>query len=120
MASTRNRSGGLGVELAVTMVVFAGLVLGLCGLRMSRAEIGTGRDDDEARQLTAFGVVATPGTKTTDASLTSIRTQLDKLLPKHGFRLLDVQKQVDRGGRIGHLRLPQRLYHCGFPDSACG
>ena len=40
MALTRHRSGGLGVELAVTMVVFAGLALGLCGLRMSRAEIG--------------------------------------------------------------------------------
>lgn len=93
MARTRHRSLGLGVELAVTMVVFAGLALGLCGLRMSRAEIGANRDDDEARQLTVFGVVATPDTKTVDKNLTNIKTQLDKLLPKHGFRLLDAQSK---------------------------
>jgi hypothetical protein len=93
VAPTRRRLGGLGVELAVTLVVFAGLALGLCGLRISRAEIGADRDDDEARQLTVFGVVATPGTKTVDKSLTNIKTQLDKLLPKHGFKLLDAQSK---------------------------
>ena len=49
--------------------------------------------DDEARQLTVFGVVATPGSKTADTNLTTIKTQLDKLLPKHGFKLLDAQSK---------------------------
>jgi hypothetical protein len=48
---------------------------------------------DEARQVTVFGVIATPGTKTADLNLARIKTQLDKLLPKHGFRLLDVQSK---------------------------
>ena len=50
--------------------------------------------DDEARQVTVFGVIATPGSKTADTNLTTIiKTQLDKLLPKHGFKLLDAQSK---------------------------
>jgi hypothetical protein len=49
--------------------------------------------DDEARQVTVFGVIATPGSKTTDTNLANIKTQLDKLLPKHGFKLLDAQSK---------------------------
>jgi hypothetical protein len=91
----RNRRvGGLGVELAVVMVVCASLAVGLCGLHLSRAEIGTGSDDEETRQLTLFGVAATPETKTVDTNLTSIKAQLDKLLPKHGFKLVDAQSKL--------------------------
>ena len=46
-----------------------------------------------ARQVTVFGVIATPGSKTLDTNLATIKTQLDKLLPKHGFKLLDVQSK---------------------------
>ena len=49
--------------------------------------------DDEARQVTVFGIIATPGSKTADTNLTTIKAQLDKLLPKHGFRLLDAQSK---------------------------
>ena len=51
------------------------------------------RRDDEARQVTVFGVIATPGSKTADTNLATIKTQLDKLLPKHGFKLLDAQSK---------------------------
>jgi hypothetical protein len=93
MALSRHRSGGLVVELAVAALVFGGLLLGLCGLHVSRAEMDSKTADDEARQVTVFGVIATPGSKTADTNLATIKTQLDKLLPKHGFKLLDVQSK---------------------------
>ena len=74
-------------------LVFSGLALGLCGLHVSRAEMDTKTDDDEARQVTVFGIIATPGSKTVDTNLATIKTQLDKLLPKHGFKLLDAQSK---------------------------
>jgi hypothetical protein len=40
-----------------------------------------------------FAVVASPGSKTVDSMLVNIKSQLDKLLPKHGFKLLDAQSQ---------------------------
>jgi hypothetical protein len=55
--------------------------------------MGAKDNDDEARQVTVFGVIATPGSKAADSNLVRIHTQLDKLLPKHGFRLLDVQNK---------------------------
>ena len=93
MSRSRRQAGGLGVALALTLVVVVSLALGLCGLHVSRAAIESGPDDDEARQLTVFGVVATPASKTVDAKLAIIKTQLDKLLPKHGFKLLDAQSK---------------------------
>lgn len=98
MAPSRRQAGGLGVGLAVALLVFVGLALGLCGLHVSRAEIESVPDDDEARQLTVFGVAASPGSKTVDAKLAIIRTQLDKLLPKHGFKLLDAQSKSIAAG----------------------
>jgi hypothetical protein len=90
----RRRSGRLVIELAVAALAFGGLVLGLCGLHVSRAEMDTKTTaGDEARQVTVFGIVATPGSKTADSNLATIKTQLDKLLPKHGFKLLDVQSK---------------------------
>ena len=53
-----------------------------------------------ARQVTVFGIIATPGSKTADSNLASIKTQLDKLLPKHGFRLLDAQSKRIVAGEI--------------------
>ena len=70
-------------------MAFGGLVLGLCGLHVSRAAMDAKTADDEARQVTVFGIIATPGSKTADTNLANIKTQLDKLLPKHGFKLLD-------------------------------
>jgi hypothetical protein len=47
-------------------------------------------DETLARQVTLFGVKATPGTAT-DPKLDRVESQLRKLLPGYGFRLLDVQ-----------------------------
>jgi len=64
-------------------------------VRASRITRRDGYKDgyDEARQVTVFGIIATPGSKTADSNLASIKAQLDKLLPQHGFRLLDVQSK---------------------------
>jgi hypothetical protein len=90
---TRRRSGGLAIELVVAALAIGGLVMGLSGLHVSRAEMDVKTADEEARQVTVFGVIATPGSKTTDTNLVTIKTQLDKLLPKHGFKLLDAQSK---------------------------
>jgi hypothetical protein len=93
MTVARRRSGRLVIELAAAFIAFSGLGLGLCGLHVSRAEMDVKTGDEEARQLTVFGVIATPGGKTADTNLTTIKTQLDKLLPRHGFKLLDAQSK---------------------------
>ena len=51
--------------------------------------------------MTVFAIVATPGDKNVDSNLTSIRSQLDRLLPRHGFKLLDVQnKEIMTGESV--------------------
>ncbi len=49
--------------------------------------------DEAARQVTGFAILATPGPPTVDSRLGSIRTELRKVLPGHGFKLLDVQSK---------------------------
>jgi hypothetical protein len=93
MADSRRRAIWIGVELAVVILAVGGLALGLGGLRVSRAEVKLEPADNEARQVTVFAIVATPGTKTVDSKLAAIKTQLDKLMPQHGFKLLDVQSK---------------------------
>ncbi len=46
-----------------------------------------------ARQVTLFGVVATPGSQVVDEALESIASQLRTFKPGHGFRLAGVQSQ---------------------------
>ncbi|WP_422927901.1 hypothetical protein [Singulisphaera sp. PoT] len=43
------------------------------------------------RQVTIFGIVATPNNTAIDPKLKAIAPQLRELLPNHGFRLLDVK-----------------------------
>jgi hypothetical protein len=47
----------------------------------------------DARQVTLFGIVATPGSRAIDPKLASVSGQLRRLLPDHGFRLLDVRSK---------------------------
>ncbi|MCA1684655.1 MAG: hypothetical protein LC745_01465 [Planctomycetia bacterium] len=49
--------------------------------------------DDPARQVTLFGMIASPHDLGVDPKLAKIEPQLRKLLPNHGFRLLDVQSK---------------------------
>ncbi|MGC8641971.1 MAG: hypothetical protein ACP5XB_19060, partial [Isosphaeraceae bacterium] len=49
--------------------------------------------DESARQVTLFAILATPGPPTVDPGLVSVRGLLRKVLPGHGFKLLDVQNK---------------------------
>lgn len=101
MVESRRRPGRLAIELTVAAIIFCGLALGLGGFHRSRAAMDTKRGDDDAPQVTVFGVIATPGNKSADSSLTRINAQLGKLLPKHGFKLLDAQsKRVMAGESV--------------------
>jgi hypothetical protein len=46
-----------------------------------------------ARQVTLFAIIATPGSSELDPKLAGIEGQLRKLLPGHGFKLLDVRSK---------------------------
>ena len=52
-----------------------------------------GQADAPARQVTLFGVIATPHDLQIDPKLARVAPQLRKLLPNHGFRLLGVQSK---------------------------
>lgn len=45
------------------------------------------------RQVTIFGVLATPGGNTVDPKLKPIAAQLQKLLPNHSFKLLKLESR---------------------------
>ena len=102
MAELKRKPRWLTIGLAATALVFGGLALGLCGLHVSRGEVHSNDADAEARQVTVFGVIATPEGKTPDSSnLVNIKAQLDKLLPKHGFKLLDARsKPIEVGESV--------------------
>jgi hypothetical protein len=51
------------------------------------------QDPTLARQVTLFGVLATPHNNQMDPKLQTVAAQLRKLLPNHGFRLLGVQSR---------------------------
>lgn len=56
---------------------------------------------DKTRQVTVCGIIATPGGNTIDPKLSKIQAQLEKLLPGHSFKLLDVQsKQLHPGQSV--------------------
>jgi hypothetical protein len=93
MSKPKRRTAWFGLELALAIIACGGLALGLSGIRVSRAGVGTAANDDVPWQVTVFGVIATPGGKTVDSRLVYINTELGKLLPKHGFRLLDAQSE---------------------------
>ncbi len=62
---------------------------------------------DDFRQVTVLAILATPATKEIDPRLASVRTQLRKALPDHGFRLLEVTSKRLRSGEsitcdVGH------------------
>jgi hypothetical protein len=79
----------IGIGLTVMAMVVVGLGLGPGGWRRARAESG----DDGARQVTVFAILAKPGSKVVDSKLASIEAQLNRLLPHHGFKLLDAQSK---------------------------
>jgi hypothetical protein len=91
MAESSRRFGRLGLELVFGALALGGLTLGITGVRVTRAEADPAPVEDVARQITIFGVVATPGAKAMDSKLVGVTDQLAELLPKHGFKLLDAR-----------------------------
>ncbi len=92
-------------QLAGSVAVLSALVFGLGGVRIARAEFNRQRGDSASRQLTVVAIRATPEGKsegkTIDPKLDAIKTQLNRLMPRHGFKLLDVQsKQLTTGGSV--------------------
>ena len=82
----------------VPPLVLVGLLLALAPPRPAPAQ-GV---DAPARQVTLFGVIAVPGGTDTDPKLAKVQPQLRKLLPNHGFRLLDVRsKRLQSGATVG-------------------
>jgi len=75
----------------VAALIFSGLVASVVGLRVSHAQTKAESGPEVARQVTVFAIIATPGTRSVDSKLTSIQGQLNRLLPQHGFKLLDAQ-----------------------------
>ena len=75
----------------VAAVLFSGLAFGLGGLRVSHAQVKSAPSHEQPRQVTVIAIVATPESKAVDSKLTSIQAQLARLLPHHGFKLLDAQ-----------------------------
>jgi hypothetical protein len=77
--------------LSAAALVLGGLAIGAWGLKVSRAEGEANPGREVVRQVTVFAIVATPGGKSVDAKLTAVQPQLNRLLPAHGFKLLDAQ-----------------------------
>jgi hypothetical protein len=90
MTKPRRWPIGIGIGLTTLAMVVVGLGLGLGGLRRARAESG---DDREPPQVTVFAILAKPGSTVVDSRLTRIQSQLNRLLPHHGFKLLDAQSK---------------------------
>ena len=58
-------------------------------------------DEEPARQVTVFAVIASPDDLKVDPKLKKVLPQLRKLMPNHGFRLLDVKsKRLTSGQAI--------------------
>ena len=80
------------IKLILAVGLFAELAVAPSGLNVSRAGVDSDERGDNSRQVTVFGVLATPNSKTVDSRLSSVfRSQLGKLLPKNGFKLLDAR-----------------------------
>jgi hypothetical protein len=82
----------------------AGLVsnIGITRSKSQTIRTGTGSvrikgEESTGRQVTVFAILATRNARTVDPRLSSnVKAQLRKILPDHGFKLLDVQsKSVD-------------------------
>ncbi len=68
-----------------------------------------GQAGKAARQVTVFGILATPNSNRIDPKLESIAPQLRELLPDHGFKLIDTQTKRLTAGRAVTCKLPGGL-----------
>jgi hypothetical protein len=85
-----------------TMAALAGLI----GLLMLAAPVpAQAQMPYDARQVTVFGIIATPDSQAIDPKLEAIEPQLHKLLPNHGFKLLDVKSKRLQAGQAVRCNL---------------
>ncbi|WP_165227354.1 hypothetical protein [Aquisphaera insulae] len=81
----------LSAVCGLIVVVAAGPLAGIPTTALALAQEQAGGDG--ARQVTVLAILATPGTKEMDTRLGSVRTQLRKAMPDHGFRLIEVESK---------------------------
>jgi hypothetical protein len=89
MTESNRRFSWREIRLGMIVIGVAVLAVGLSSLRITRAEVEP--DEIIARQVTVFGLIATPADRTTDPRLVSFTDELSELIPHHGFKLLDAQ-----------------------------
>jgi hypothetical protein len=100
VSEKRRRVWWVGFELLTIALAAGALAIGLGSVRISRAEVNQSTAN-VARQVTMIGIIVTPDKSTIDPRLSSIKTQLDKLKPKHGFKLLDAEsKRIETGESV--------------------
>jgi hypothetical protein len=97
--SSRRRLLGIALFTTGLAVVCLGSNLGISRSASQTIRTGTGSGrvkdgDSTGRQITVFAVLATRNAPTVDPRLSSnVKGQLHKILPEHGFKLLDVQSK---------------------------
>lgn len=67
--------------------------------RPKPASSATPQEEQSARQVTVFAILATPGTSAPDPRLQKIQERLHKVLPEHSFKLVDVRSKRIRPGQ---------------------
>jgi hypothetical protein len=77
--------------LSMAALALGVLILGAWGLRPSRAGGQADPNLGVVRHVTVFAILATPEGKSVDGRLAKIQAHLSRLLPDHGFKLLDAQ-----------------------------
>jgi hypothetical protein len=86
-----SRRWALRTGLSMAAIGLGALVLGAFGLRPTRAEVQPDPDHARVRHVTVFAILATPDGKSADGLLADYQKYLGRLLPGHGFKLLDAQ-----------------------------
>jgi hypothetical protein len=93
VANSRQRTIQVVVAASTFVLVFAWFTIGLRVSLAADDKAAHTTDLDAARQVTVFAVIAKPGEKGADSKLATIKPQLERLLPNHGFKILDVQSK---------------------------
>src|SRR5262249_42620122 len=98
---------------------FAVAGLAVLGLMTAKAlPAPTFEQDTGSRQVTLFGVLATPSSNTLDPQLKDVAAQLRKLLPGHGFKMLGApqSKRLAVGETLACEKLNQFSVEVGLLD----
>ena len=104
MAEFSGRRRLFGIALFAAGLAVAGLISNLGISRSASQTVRTGTEpagsgrtkggESTGRQVTVFAVLATRNAPTADPRLNNnVKAQLRKILPDHGFKLLDVQSK---------------------------